>query len=65
MFTVSLTFSQRSCLIATLAIQNDRLKDYLEAFDQPEDEDERGRIHADIAENTALITHLKNAQVNA
>lgn len=62
-YTLTLTSQQRSTLIATLKIQNERLEDYLQAFNREDDEAERGRIHADIAENTDLIAHLKSAEV--
>jgi hypothetical protein len=63
-YTVILTEHQRSQLIATLRIENERLQEYLTSFDRAGDEAERGRIHADIAENIELINHLKAAANN-
>ncbi len=60
-YTITLTEHQRSLIVATLRIENDRLQEYLTSFNRPEDEAERGRIHADIAENIELIKHLKAA----
>lgn len=60
-YTVIFTQHQISRIISTLRIENDRLTDYLKAFNRPEDEAERGRIHGDIAENIELIAHLKAA----
>lgn len=63
-YTVTLTEHQRSRLIATLRIENERLHEYLTSFDRPGDEAERGSIQADIAENIELIDHLKAAASN-
>ena len=63
-YTIILTEHQRSRLVATLRIENERLEEYLTAFNRPADEGERGRIHADLAENVELIKHLNAAAVN-
>ena len=63
-YTIPLKEHHRSRIVATLRIENDRLEEYLASFNRPEDEAERGRIHADIAENIELIKHLKAAANN-
>ena len=63
-YTVVLTQHQISRLISTLKIENDRLSDYIQAFNRPEDAGEVGRIHGDISENIALILHIKSAMTN-
>ncbi len=61
-YTITLTSSQKSRLLAILAVENDRLDEAKAVFDRPGDVADYERIEQDMLENSKIYNLLATAK---